>query len=96
MTSELQTGLLLLLVGMITVFTVLGIVVVTGKGLVVLLNYTGKDIEKKFNPTTNKPARVGTPSKESTDKRKIAAVIAATMITTKGKGQIREIQRIQE
>jgi len=92
MTDDIQTGLLLLVVGMITVFTVLGMVVLTGKLLIAVVNRT-------YRVT---PAQVGTYTPKRTisatgsEKRKLAAVVAAAFIMTKGKGRIQRIQRVED
>ena len=92
MAEALQTGLLLFVVGMITVFTVLSFVVLTGKVLIAIVNHT--DRLPKAKVTSYHPNH-RTISAEN-DKRKIAVVIAAAFIMTKGKGRIKGIQRIDD
>jgi len=92
MVEALQTGLLLFMVGMITVFTVLGFVVLTGKALIAIVNHTDRLPTTKVTPYH--PNR-NTISADN-DKRKVAAVVAAAFIMTKGRGRIKGIQRIDD
>ena len=89
MASSLETGLLLLLLGMSTVFLILGIVVFTGKVLILTVN--------KFTSTPIadiKPPDVHIPDPSSG--AKIAAITGAIHSVTGGKGQITHIERLEE
>ena len=89
MSDAIQTGLMLFAVGMITVFSVLAIVVLTGKFLIGIVNRIIPEVN-----LANGSGRTKAPSTSvSRDKRKVAAVITAAMITTKGKGRITKIER---
>jgi oxaloacetate decarboxylase (Na+ extruding) subunit gamma len=92
MAETLETGLLLLVVGMITVFTVLGIVVLTGKFLIAVVNRTGRLPNAQL--VQQRHSLPSTPT--HSHKRKIAAVVTAALIMTKGKGSIKRIQRVDD
>ena len=79
MNEEFATALSLLAIGMITVFVVLTLVVVTGNLLTSFVN--------RFIPmTADVPAQIGSASK-------VAAITAAVDTITKGKGVITSIER---
>ena len=82
MSEDLNTAVMLLGIGMITVFFVLFCVVVTGKVLIALVN--------RYVPVAVKT----TPSR-GTDipPQKIAAITSAVEIFTKGKGKITNIKK---
>ena len=79
MNEEFATALSLLVIGMITVFVVLTLVVVTGNLLIRFVN--------RFIPlSADTPLQVGSAPK-------VAAITAAIDIITKGKGVITNIER---
>ena len=80
MTTSISSALTLLLVGMITVFVVLLLVVVTGNILIRIVN--------KFFPLIS-----GGDQMSGISPQKIAAVTAAVETVTKGKGQIISIEK---
>lgn len=80
MTNSIESALSLLLIGMITVFLVLLLVVVIGNLLISLTN--------KFSVAENKITA------EVIDKRKIAAITVAVEIVTEGKVRIDKIEKI--
>lgn len=84
MSEALSTALMLMGVGMITVFVVLSLVVLVGNGLTVFVN--------KYIP---EPAQVEV-KKASHNIRpdKLAAISAAVEIFTEGKGKITRIDKI--
>jgi oxaloacetate decarboxylase (Na+ extruding) subunit gamma len=79
--------LILLAVGMITVFTVLVLVVVTGNLLTYLVN--------KYIPLEPQIAipPVSAERTETTEKSKISAIVAAVDWVTKGKGKVTRIEK---
>ena len=93
MSEALQTGLLLLMVGMITVFSVLGIVVLTGRVIIFMLNRSGVKFESQFARDPAPSKREATLKPSVARSKKIAAVLAATQVVTGGKGRIVSIQR---
>ena len=83
MSGEIGTALMLMGVGMITVFIVLLLVVLVGNSLIVLVNrYVPEAIQRSSDSTPNISAE------------KIAAITAAVDIQTKGRGKITAIERI--
>ena len=86
MEEALSKALLVLVVGMATVFTILSLVVISGQLLIrVVNNYSTEPVTK----TNAKP----NPESSRKDKVKIAAIIAAVDIATKGKGKIIRIDK---
>ncbi len=80
MTDSIESALSLLLIGMITVFLVLLLVVIIGNLLISLTN--------KFSVSENKI------TSKVIHKRKIAAITAAVEIATEGKVRIDKIEKI--
>ncbi len=90
--ENIGTGLLLLVVGMITVFTILMIVIYLGKGLIVLVNkYAPEEViikkQPAVRPSVSAPA--GGISGQTT-----AAIVAAVSMTTAGQGKVTRIEKI--
>ncbi len=96
MNSETQQALLVLLVGMITVFVVLSLVVLSGKLLILLVNKYGpvpqkaKIQSRDFMPLLNNT--VSAPS-SYIEKKKLAALVSTVEIVTQGKGRILKIEK---
>ncbi|MDH6535311.1 oxaloacetate decarboxylase [Parabacteroides sp. 52] len=88
--ENIQTGLLLMTVGMTTVFIILLIVIYLGKGLIALVNkYVPEEvIVKKQNPTR---VAVATGSISSQD---TAAIVSAVSAATGGQGKVTKIEKI--
>ena len=85
MSESLSTALMLMGVGMITVFVVLSLVVMVGNGLTIFVN--------KFIP---EPAQIEfKKSAHSIEPGKLAAMTAAVEIFTKSKGRITQIDKIE-
>jgi oxaloacetate decarboxylase gamma subunit len=81
MEPSLYSALSLLVVGMITVFAVLSLVVFTGNLLIRVVNaYTAEQIPI---PATSK-----------IEPKKLAAITAAVEVVTKGEGQITKVEKI--
>ena len=88
MSAELQTALLLFLVGMITVFIILSLVVLTGRLLIwVINNYFAT--EEKLAYEYNVPYV----AEDVVYKKKIAAITAAVDVVTGGRGKIIKIEK---
>ena len=89
MSAELQTALLLLVVGMITVFVILSLVVLTGRTLIWVVN-------KYFSPEEKIAYEYTVPFVEDDViyKKKLAAIAAAVEIATGGKGKIVKIEKM--
>lgn len=80
MTSTLYTALTLLLIGMITVFVVLSLVVITGNVLIRIVN--------RFFPVLSDKTGLSELSPE-----KISAITAAIEIITEGRGKVKSIEK---
>lgn len=89
MSAELQTALLLLVVGMITVFIILSLVVLTGRTLIWVVN-------KYFSPEEKLAYDYKIPFVEDDViyKKKLAAIAAAVEIATGGQGKITKVERL--
>ncbi len=89
MSAELQTALLLLVVGMITVFIILSLVVLTGRILIWVVN-------NYFSPEEKLAYDYKVPFVEDDViyKKKLVAIAAAVEIATGGQGKISKIERI--
>lgn len=89
MSTELQTALLLLIVGMITVFVILSLVVLTGRVLIWVVN-------NYFSPEEKIAYDYKVPFVEDDViyKKKLAAIAAAVEIATGGKGKAVKIERV--
>lgn len=88
MNSEMQLALTLLFVGMITVFLILALVVITGRVLIGVVNKYFSEEEK-----LTYDYRVPFIDDEVISKKKLAAITAAVEIVTQGKGKIVKIEQ---
>lgn len=90
MPETLYSAFTLLLIGMITVFTILSLVVISGNILIQLVNKYAPAPTKtpKYQPTA-------IPDKSAIPTKKIAAIVAAVEMVTKGKAKIVKIERTQ-
>ena len=89
MPAEFQTALLLLIVGMITVFVILSLVVFTGRTLIWVINkYFSEEeiIEYDY--------KVPYIDEDVIYYKKLAAIIAGVEIATSGQGKIAKVERI--
>ena len=85
MPNSLETAFLVLVVGMITVFVILGLVVISGKLLIKFVNtYLPK--KERYSPKPSNVFSIGTSSQKVISDKKLAAIVAAVNIVTKGKG----------
>ena len=82
----METALLLMVVGMATVFAILLIVIYLGKLLISLVN--------KYAPEEQLPAKQGTQSPVSIPRNIVAAITAAVNVVTQGKGKVAKIEKI--
>lgn len=89
MPAELQTALLLLVVGMITVFVILSLVVFTGRTLIWVVNKYFSEEEKITYEYTAPYIE-----DDVIYKKKLAAITAAVEIATRGKGKITKVERV--
>ncbi len=94
MDQELARALLILGVGMITVFFILGLVVLSGKLLIRIVNrfFPPASIKSPLNEVTN--TRPSQTSRQQ-NKKQLAAIVAAVDILTAGKGKIKNIEKVK-
>ena len=83
--ENLNTALLLMVVGMATVFAILLIVIYLGKGLIALVNKYAPEEVSSAKPAASPaaiPANV------------MAAISAAVTVVTQGKGKVAKVEKI--
>lgn len=84
MSEAISTALMLMGVGMITVFLVLFLVVVVGNGLTVFVNrYIPEPVQVEIKR-----------SKPAIEAGKLAAISAAVEVFTEGRGKVTSIEKI--
>lgn len=83
--ENLETGLLLMVVGMITVFIILLIVINLGKLLIALVN--------RFAPEEVVPVKKAAGVSTSIPPHVLAAITAAVNVVTDNKGKIVKVER---
>ena len=84
MNENLQIALTLLLIGMLTVFVVLLLVVLCGKLLIRIVN--------RLEPE----AAVAQPAAGGISHEHLAVIVAAVDIITEGRGQLKEVEQVPE
>lgn len=89
MTEIVMQALQLLLIGMLTVFTVLTLVVFTGRMLVIAVNRFSKD--KEALPATSKSIK----ERAKISSRRMAAITGAVSIVTNGKGIVLAVKKLK-
>lgn len=92
MPETIQAAITVFFVGMISVFIILGLVVLCGQAIIHIVNYLHKPV-LSTKPVAGSPIEddpVGTISK-----KKLAAIAAAISETTKGRGSIEKIERLE-
>lgn len=90
--ENVETGLLLMVVGMTTVFAILLIVISLGKGLITLVNkYAPEEANLKTQIPT--PTRIS-PQKGNINNQTTAAIVAAVSIVTGGNGKVVKIDKV--
>ncbi|MBO5795204.1 MAG: OadG family protein [Bacteroides sp.] len=83
--SNIQTALLLMVVGMVTVFIILLIVIGLGKALIAFVN--------KFVPEEEAPAKKAQ-GPAPIPSNVLAAISAAVSVVTQGKGKVAKVEKI--
>ena len=86
MSENLYTAFLLFIVGMITVFSILFLVVLTGQVLIRLVNRFSSNAAISHKPTPRLISKTIAPAK-------LAAIIAAVEIVSDGRAQIQKIKK---
>ena len=84
--ENLNIALLLMIVGMATVFAILLIVIYLGKGLIALVN--------KYAPEEVVPAKQATNAPAVVPGNIMAAISAAVTVVTQGKGKVAKVEKI--
>nr|WP_302829381.1 OadG family transporter subunit [uncultured Bacteroides sp.] len=84
--ENLNTALLLMVVGMATVFAILLIVIYLGKGLIALVN--------KYVPEEVVPAKAAGNAPAPIPGNIMAAISAAVTVVTQGKGKVAKVEKI--
>ncbi|MCD8092729.1 MAG: OadG family protein [Bacteroides sp.] len=84
--ENLNTALLLMVVGMATVFAILLIVIYLGKGLIALVN--------KYAPEEVAPAKAVATGVAAIPGNILAAISAAVTVVTQGKGKVAKVEKI--
>ena len=91
MNPDLSTAFIVLIVGMITVFVILGLVVLTGNVLIKVVNRYYPVALQAQEP---KPTSLVAVPKQRTNQSKLAAIVAAVDITSGGRAKIEKIEKI--
>lgn len=96
MNENISEAIIILLIGMITVFIILGLVVLTGQVLIRITNNFAPDLkESPKGIGVIAPANNNTlPNKSIIDKKKLAAIIGTVELITRGKGRIEKIEKM--
>lgn len=90
--ENIETGFLLMAVGMTTVFAILLIVINLGKGLIMLVNkYAPEEIvvKKQIATSTGAKTQPGGANNQTT-----AAIVSAISVLTGGNGKVTKIEKI--
>ncbi len=94
MEQSLSNAFLILFVGMITVFVVLLLVVLTGKMLIKLVDNISYD-KLEASPTIKFVPKLSEyEDREGIDRKKIAAIVASIDVITQGKGYITKVEKL--
>ena len=84
--ENLNIALLLMIVGMATVFAILLIVIYLGKGLIALVN--------KYAPEEAAPATQAANASAAVPGNIMAAISAAVTVVTQGKGKVAKVEKL--
>ncbi|RMF22785.1 MAG: oxaloacetate decarboxylase [Bacteroidetes bacterium] len=88
MSQALETALTLLVVGMTTVFVILGLVVLSSRLLIVIVNRYFPDPIFESDP-----ARLVGKGHRGLSPEKLAAIVAAVEVLTEGRGRVEKVER---
>lgn len=87
MGENIQTGLLLLVVGLPTVFLILLLVIALGRVLIWAVNkYAPAEAVTKISPVITQATSIAS--------SKVSAIISAVNVVTNGKGKVTKIEKI--
>lgn len=93
MSEELNLALVVFGVGMITVFVILGLVVLTGHFLIKIVNRFFPEAAIK-SPLISSKLNTSVNNHSNPSKAKVAAIVAAIDLMTAGKGKVDRIEKI--
>ncbi|MDR1980659.1 MAG: OadG family protein [Tannerellaceae bacterium] len=94
--EHLQTGFLLMAVGMTTVFLILLLVIQLGKGLAALVNRYAPEEgggAKKQAPGSGQAAIPVPKEEESSNRATVVAILSAVGLATGGRGKVIKIEK---
>lgn len=92
--ENLETGLLLMVVGTATVFAILLVVIYLGKGLIVLVNkYAPEEVVVKKTPSSRQVAGQASTA-GALSGAETAAIVSAVSVLTHGQGKVTKIEKI--
>ena len=96
--ENIETGLLLMVVGMTTVFAILLIVIYLGKGLIVVNKYAPEEIIAKKPVAAAVRVQTATPTQTtaigSLSGQETAAIVSAISAVTRGQGKVIKIEKV--
>ena len=84
--ENLNTALLLMVVGMTTVFAILLIVIYLGKGLILVNKYAPEEVV---------PDKKGAQGPAAIPGNILAAISAAVTVVTQGKGKVAKVEKVK-
>lgn len=93
--GDLNIGLLLMVVGMATVFAILLIIIYLGKGLILLVNkYAPEEVvvKKQRSSVVTQVASNASPIQVSA--QETAVIVSAISMTTRGLGKVIKIEKL--
>lgn len=93
MSNALSEALLILAVGMVTVFVILGMVVMTGQVLIRITNRFTQEVQVA-KPTRSVNRSKAFNKSATIDKKKLAALVATVELITEGRGRIEKIEKM--
>lgn len=88
--EHFELGLLLMVVGMLTVFAILLLVIGMGKGLIILINKYFPDPLVASGGTRN---AVAAPADKPLSGSTAAAIVSAVSVLTAGQGKVTKIEK---
>lgn len=93
--ENIETGLLLMAVGMMTVFAILLIVINLGKGLILLVNkYAPEEVVVKKAAPSRAKAAAPVAAAAVMGGAETAAIVSAVSVLTAGQGKVVKIEKI--
>ena len=89
MPQDFNTALLVLIVGMTTVFVILSLIVLSGKLLINIVNRFSPEL----SPTISQSSAAPAPPEAAVSPSVLAAILAAVETVTQGKGKVEKIDK---